>query len=64
MVPRSVLLALLFALLAPAALQAVSVGQQAPDFQLKQVWNTPSGGESSLASFRGRVVLLEVFATW
>ena len=36
------------------------VGTQAPDFAL---W-TPAGESVSLSAYRGRVVLLEFFATW
>ncbi|MGH3002697.1 MAG: TlpA family protein disulfide reductase [Gaiellaceae bacterium] len=38
----------------------LAVGQRAPGFTLK----TPQGRQISLASFRGKAVLLEFFATW
>lgn len=37
-------------------------GKAAPDAALKAAWNAK--GEKALKEFKGRVVLLEVFATW
>jgi len=43
--------------------QGVSVGQEAPDFEIAQWRNFPEGA-SSLADLRGRVVLLDFWRTW
>ena len=37
-------------------------GKTAPDAIIKASWNAK--GERSLEDFKGRVILLEVFATW
>jgi peroxiredoxin len=44
----------------PAASSLLPVGTKAPDFKLR----TPTGVPVSLASLRGKAVLLELFATW
>lgn len=64
MFPRALVMLILLSALSPVALHAAGVGSVAPEIKLQEVWNTPGGAESSLASFRGRVVLLEAFATW
>ena len=38
------------------------VGKKAPNPRIKKSWN--SKGETSLADYKGRVVLLEIYATW
>ena len=38
------------------------VGEQVPDAPLRAAWNAL--GEKSLADFEGKVILLELFATW
>ena len=38
------------------------VGQQVPETPLRAAWNAL--GEKSLKDFDGRVILLELFATW
>jgi peroxiredoxin len=43
-----------------AAANLLPVGSKAPDFTLR----TPTGDKVSLASLRGKTVLLEAFATW
>ncbi|CAG0970191.1 hypothetical protein PLCT2_01300 [Planctomycetaceae bacterium] len=41
-----------------------TIGQDAPDFELgTQKWNTPEGFKK-LSSFRGKVVLVELWATY
>jgi peroxiredoxin len=45
---------------APTSTTLLSVGSKAPGFTLK----TPQGTSVSLSQFRGKVVLLEFFATW
>ena len=45
---------------APANPNLIAVGKKAPGFTLK----TPQGANVSLASYRGKAVLLEFFATW
>ncbi|CAG0929953.1 hypothetical protein PLCT1_01219 [Planctomycetaceae bacterium] len=41
-----------------------TLGQDAPDFELgTQKWNTPEGFKK-LSSFRGKVVLVELWATY
>jgi peroxiredoxin len=45
---------------APSNPDLLAVGTATPDFTLK----TPQGQKVSLASYRGRAVLLEFFATW
>ena len=46
----------------PAVGDGVTVGQKAPTIQAKSWLNAP--GEVSLASLRGKVVLVEFWATW
>jgi peroxiredoxin len=53
-------------LLAAASLAAAdfTIGQDAPDFELgTNKWNTPEGFKK-LSSFRGKVVLIELWATY
>ena len=38
------------------------VGEQVPDTPLRAAWNAL--GEKSLKDFEGKVILLELFATW
>jgi peroxiredoxin len=45
---------------APTSTALLPVGSKAPGFTLK----TPQGASVSLSQFRGKVVLLEFFATW
>ncbi len=41
-----------------------AIGQDAPDFELgSQKWNTPEGFKK-LSSYRGKVVLIELWATY
>lgn len=51
-------LVLLFAALGLAQ----EVGQPAPDVEITEWYN--GTGENSLGEFRGRVILLEIWATW
>ena len=44
----------------PAPIQSVAVGDAAPDFQLEDV----AGNQVSLSSLRGKVVLVNFWATW
>jgi hypothetical protein len=53
-------------MLVAAALAAPVTGQlakgtEAPEFQFDKVWN---GGPDTFADLKGRVILLEFFATW
>ena len=48
--------------LAATPARADLTGQSAPDAALKAAWNAK--GEKALKDFKGRVVLLELFATW
>jgi len=48
---------------APAPAGGVSIGQEAPDFEIAEWRNFPEGA-SSLADLRGRVVLLDFWRTW
>jgi hypothetical protein len=59
---RFLMLGLLCAIGASAAL-AVEVGQQGPNVTFDRTWNVPEGAKQ-LEDYRGRVVLLEVWATW
>ncbi|MAB80835.1 MAG: hypothetical protein CMJ89_15915 [Planctomycetes bacterium] len=43
--------------------EGISVGQEAPDFEITEWRNFPEGA-SSLADLRGRVVLLDFWRTW
>ena len=38
------------------------VGKMAPNAEFLKSWN--SKGEQSLADYKGRVVLLEIYSTW
>ena len=55
-----VLFAVLMLLLAANAFAQIPKGSIAPDFTLKDL----SGSAVCLSNLRGRVVLLEFFATW
>jgi len=44
----------------PAAESSVQIGSTAPDFVLKDV----AGKDTTLSSYKGKVVLLEFWATW
>jgi hypothetical protein len=60
------ILALLIALMvaAPLAAKDFTIGQDAPDFQLgPNKWNTPDGFKK-LSDYRGKVVLVELWATY
>jgi peroxiredoxin len=46
--------------LLPPSRSMLAVGQMAPDFSLK----TPLGDTVNLSAYKGRIVLLEFFATW
>ena len=52
--------ALAITLAAPAAAKAPTVGQPAPDFQVKLM----DGSKVSLADLKGQVVVLNFWATW
>jgi peroxiredoxin len=57
---------LIFLLLFAGTLTAAdfTIGQEAPDFELgTQKWNTPEGFKK-LSSFRGKVVLVELWASY
>ncbi len=56
-----VLCAALGALGATAALQAVNEGEPAPDFNLPAL---SGGGQLKLSDYRGKVVLVDFWATW
>ncbi len=43
-----------------AGVQKLRVAVEAPDFTLKEV----GGGKISLKEFRGKIILLNFFATW
>ena len=59
--PRKPALAIAIAFLVPALVGAVQVGQPAPDFTLP----TLDGGQRvSLTSLRGKVVVLDFWASW
>lgn len=55
-------LTLLLMMLA-APLGAVEVGDVAPEVTFAKTWNMPEG-QRRLSDFRGKVVMLEVWATW
>lgn len=57
---RLVLLAALLLLLLPLAAFALGPGSRAPDFRLRDL----SGRPGDLASLRGRVVVLDFWASW
>jgi len=60
------LLIALVAILAAAALPAAdfAIGQDAPDFELgTNKWDTPEGFKK-LSDYRGKVVLVEVWASY
>ena len=54
---------LLLALVFATPLTAVDPGEAAPDFNFLRTWNMP-GGEKSLGQLRGKLVLVELWATW
>lgn len=56
------LLALASALWA-GSLSAVAVGEMGPDFKFDKSWNTIEGA-TKLSDYRGKVVLIEAWATW
>ncbi len=43
-----------------AGVQKLRVAVEAPDFTLKEI----EGGKVSLKEFRGKIILLNIFATW
>ena len=43
-----------------AGVQKLRVAVEAPDFSLKEI----GGGKISLKEFRGKIILLNFFATW
>ncbi|MBP9890889.1 MAG: hypothetical protein KBG84_03205 [Planctomycetes bacterium] len=58
------LLTMLLLLAGSLAAADFTLGQDAPDFELgAQKWNTPEGFKK-LSSFRGKVVLVELWATY
>lgn len=65
MLPRS-FIALLLSVLCAGALNAAAVGSPAPEFGGKQFLNLPATMSSpvTLASLRGRVVVIDFWATW
>ncbi len=56
------ILALAVALFA-GSLSAVAVGEMGPDFKFDKSWNTIEGS-TKLSDYRGKVVLIESWATW
>ena len=56
-------LAAVTALVFAGSLSALGVGEMGPNFKFDKSWNFP-GGETELDQFRGRVVLIESWATW
>ena len=54
---------LLLALFFATPLAAVNPGEPVPDFNFSRSWNMP-GGEKSLGQLRGKLVLVELWATW
>lgn len=46
-----------------AAAAAVEVGQPAPNFKFEKSWNALEGADE-LDDYRGKIVMLEVWATW
>ena len=53
--------ALLSLALAADANGQLAKGTRAPDFEIAKAWN---GGPTSFKDLAGRVVLLDLFATW
>ena len=47
----------------PCAL-AQEVGQPAPEIALEQAFQGPASAEITLAKLRGKVIVLEYWATW
>jgi len=45
------------------SLNAVAVGEMGPDFKFDKSWNTIEGS-TKLSDYRGKVVLIEAWATW
>lgn len=45
------------------SLSAVAVGEMGPDFKFDKSWNTIEGS-TKLSDYRGKVVLIEAWATW
>ncbi len=60
MATRRIGLAMAMALAAPAVAKTPTVGQPAPDFQVKLM----DGSKVSLADLKGQVVVLNFWATW
>lgn len=59
---RRTLLAFAAALAIASAAPAQEVGDLAPDFNLETWFN--GTGEKSLSEFAGKVILVEIWATW
>lgn len=58
------LLSILLLFASTLAAADFTIGQDAPDFELgTQKWNTPESFKK-LSSFRGKVVLVELWATY
>lgn len=53
------LLSLVFA----GALQAVAVGDTAPNFVFEKVWNA-TDGQTQLDDYRGKLTVVDAWATW
>lgn len=60
---RNPLLVVALAAVFATAAAAVEVGQAAPNFKFDKSWNALEGA-SQLDDYRGKLVLLEVWATW
>jgi hypothetical protein len=56
------IMALVAALFA-GSLSAIAVGDMGPDFKFDKSWNTIEGS-TKLSDYRGKVVLIEAWATW
>jgi hypothetical protein len=61
--PVSLLNAALLATMFAGMLSAAEVGDNSIDFEFEKTWNTPAGA-SRLSDYKGKVVLLEWWATW
>jgi len=53
----------LIAVLGASSASAVGVGEMAPNFKFEKVWNA-SGAQTQLEDYRGKLVLIEAWATW
>lgn len=60
---RTGLLAAVFTLTAPALGQP-AIGDRSPDLCIEQLLNAPAGSEATLDALRGKLVVLEFWATW